>query len=149
YEEFDPKVGNTRIRGIGVTTDENGHYRLFGLRRAPAYLLSVEPGRDLPYFSQNVRVPVDTPAPQPTSFDIELKRAIVVRGRVTEKRSGRPVPAEVEVYTFKDNSSNIREFPGAHPRWVLAPRREDGRFEVLAIPGRSIVAARAGGQYRR
>ena len=58
-----------------------------------------------------LRVPADSPALEPVTFDIALKRGILVRGRVTDKATGRPVPGYVNAYAFRDNP-HVREFPG-------------------------------------
>ena len=45
------------------------------------------------------------------AFDIALKRGVLVRGRVTDKATGRPVSGYVNAYTFADNP-HVGEFPG-------------------------------------
>ena len=67
-----------------------------------------------------LRAPADSPGLAPVKFDIALKRGVVVRGRVTDKATGKPVPGCVESYTFGDNP-HVHEFPGysegrRHPR---------------------------------
>ena len=45
------------------------------------------------------------------TFDIALKRGILVRGRVTDKATGQPVPGYINAFTFRDNP-HVNEFPG-------------------------------------
>ena len=78
--------------GVEATTDAQGHYRLSGLPKASAYRLFVEPGEGLPYPKATFRAPAGSPALEPVRFDIALKRGVLVRGRVTDKATGRPVP---------------------------------------------------------
>ena len=127
--------------GVEATTDARGHYRLTGLPRAPAYRLFVEPGGGKPYLNATFRVAGDTPAFDPVTYDFALKRGIVLRGKVTDKATGQPVSGFVNVYTFEDNP-HIDEFPGyrsSYPPHVLV---QDGRYEVVALPGRGVIGFR-------
>jgi RNA polymerase sigma factor (sigma-70 family) len=136
--------------GVEATTDAQGHYRLAGLPRAAAYELSIEPGDGLPYPESARRVPADSRDPGPVSFDIALKRGILVRGRVTDKATGRPVGGYVQSHTFADNP-HVREFPGYRQGRRDSPAfiKDDGRYEVVALPGRNIIACRSDeGRYR-
>jgi hypothetical protein len=59
---------------------------------------------------------------------------------VTDKATGRPVPGYVDVYALADNP-HVREFPGyAESTDPRAPIQDDGRYEVVALPGRDIIA---------
>jgi len=127
--------------GVEATSDEAGHYRLTGLPRAPAYRLFVEPGGGRPYLNATFRVAADTPAFDPVTYDFALKRGIVLRGKVTDKATGRPISGFVNVYTFEDNPHND-EFPGyrsSYPPHVLV---QNGRYEVVALPGRGVIGFR-------
>jgi hypothetical protein len=83
----------------------------------------------------------------PVTVDFALKRGVLIRGRVTDKETGRPVPALVEYFAFRDNP-HLRETPG-----LLSDRRanshggvrtaKDGSFTLLGLPGRGLVAAKA------
>ena len=130
--------------GIEARTDERGQYRLDGLPRAPAYRLFVDPGGE-PYAGATLRVAAGTPAFEPVTFDVGLGRGIPVRGRVTDRATGRPVRASVDVYAFEDNP-HARDFPGF--REGVPPRAftaVDGRYEALAVPGRGLIGVQVGG----
>jgi RNA polymerase sigma factor (sigma-70 family) len=125
--------------GVEATSDARGHYRLAGLNTGPAYRLFLEPKEGLPYPRATLRTPAASPALEPITFDIAMKRGILVRGRVTDRASGRPVPGLIGAYAFRDNP-HVREFPGYEESYP--PRayvRDDGRFEVVALPGRGII----------
>jgi RNA polymerase sigma factor (sigma-70 family) len=131
--------------GIETTTDARGSYRLAGLPKAPAYRVFVEPGQGQPYPHATLRVAGDTPAFQPVTFDFALKRGILVRGKVTDKATGQPVSGGfVNAYAFVDNP-HVEEFPGFKTSLEsyspILPK--DGRYEVIALPGRGLIAARA------
>jgi RNA polymerase sigma factor (sigma-70 family) len=129
--------------GIEARTDAKGRYRLDGLPRAPAYRLFLEPGRGLPYLKATLRAAAETPAFEPVAFDISLKRGIVVRGKATEKGTGRPVLGSASYYAFEDNP-HLKDYPGfseaGNPQW--APTDEQGRYEVVALPGRGLITVR-------
>ena len=65
----------------------------------------------------------------------------MVRGRVTDKATGRPVRATSTTYAFADNP-HVGEYPG-FPRQLrlqFARIEDDGRYEVVALPGRGLIA---------
>ncbi len=135
--------------GIEAITDAQGRYRLTGLPKGPAYRLFLEPDHGTPYTKATFRVPADSPTLEPVNFDITLKRAILVRGRVTDKVTGRPVSGYVNAYTFADNP-HINEYPGYRSSYEsYAHLDDDGRYEVVALPGLGIIACRSDlGLYR-
>ncbi len=125
--------------GVEATSDAQGRYRLTGLNKGPAYRLFANPKEGQPYARAAFRVPADSPALEPVTFDIALKRAILVRGRVTDKATGRPVTGSVSAYSFRDNP-HVRDYPGFEESLLQYIRlKDDGRFEVVALPGRGII----------
>jgi RNA polymerase sigma factor (sigma-70 family) len=138
-----------RAPGIEATTDAQGHYRLTGLPKAPAYRLFLEPGRGQPYTNGTFRTPGGSPALEPVAFDVALKRGVLVRGKVTDKATGRPVAGYVNAYAFADNP-HVGEFPGYRSSYEPYTRIEDdGRYEVVTLPGRGLIACRSDlGRYR-
>lgn len=148
--------------GIEATTNDQGFYRLAGLPKAPAYRVFAEPGAGQPYPRATFRAAGNSPAFAPVSFDIALKRGIWVRGKVTEKGSGRPVQpgsdmddafgqrkqAYVEVFAFADNPY-VNKFPGYRDGKPSFADVIDGQYEVLALPGRSLICVRVRGDLTR
>jgi RNA polymerase sigma factor (sigma-70 family) len=137
--------------GIEATTDDRGHYRIDGLPRALAYRIFIEPGDSGPYTKGSLRAPGDAPAFEPVTFDIALKRGILVRGTVTDKVTGQPVNAGIDVYAFVDNP-HVRDYPGFRSSALARSFVVDGRYEIVALPGRCLIAAVTGGYvdgYRR
>jgi hypothetical protein len=135
--------------GIEATTDARGHYRLTGLPKGPAYRLFIEPGKGQPYTKATFRTPGGSPSLEPIAFDIALKRGVLVRGRVTDKATGRPVSGYVNPHAFADNP-HVEEFPGYRSSYDAYARiGDDGRYEVVALPGRGLIACRSDlGRYR-
>ena len=69
-------------------SDDQGHYRLTGLPKAPAYRIFIEPRDSGPYPKTAFRAAGDTPAFEPVTFDIKLKRGVLIGGKVTDKLTG-------------------------------------------------------------
>ena len=130
--------------GIEATTDAQGHYRLTGLPKAPAYRLVVEQAEGKPYHKISFRVPAGSPAFEPVTFDVALKRGILIRGRVTDKATGKPAPGYVHAFVFRDNPA-VKEFPGygEYNNIAYIPIKDDGRYEAVGLPGRNIIACRS------
>ena len=97
--------------GIEAITDAEGRYRLDGLSMAAAYQLFIKTAKGLPYTNASLKVPAGSPGLEPITFDIAMKRGVLVRGRASDKLTGRPVRAYVNYYAFADNPA-IREFVG-------------------------------------
>jgi RNA polymerase sigma factor (sigma-70 family) len=134
---------------VAATTDDEGRYRLAGLPIAPSYRFRAQPGPGQPYPEGTFETPAGPPSLGPARFDVALKRGIVVRGRLTDRATGRPILGAVTAYTFADNP-HIREFPGYEGTYQSRGTGiDDGRFEIVTPPGRGIIAAHAGYEYRR
>lgn len=138
--------------GIEATSDDQGRYRLAGLPRSPAYRVFVDPAPGQPYPKATFRASGDGPAFGPVTFDIALKRGIVVRGKVTDKATGRPVQCSADIYTFMDNL-HIHEFSGYRESPLARYfSNGEGQYEAVALPGRVLISVLVGGYntpYRR
>jgi RNA polymerase sigma factor (sigma-70 family) len=131
---------------VRVKTDEQGRYRVSGLPKADAYRLTTEQSPGLPYLFTTRQVTADSPALEPVHHDIALKRAVMVRGRVTDKATGKPVSAIFHAFAFADNP-HIGDFPGLYSSH--ADIQADGRYEIAVMPGRVLMGVlSAGPRYR-
>lgn len=72
-------------------------------------------------------------------MDIGLKRGVAIRGRVTDKATGRPARALVEYFVFADTPSR-KEVPRLD--YVRAYTSADGSFELVGLPGRGLITAK-------
>src|SRR5206468_12015452 len=70
-------------------TDEQGRYRLLGLRKA-AVRLMLGTRTEQGYLPISRQVD-DRDGLQPITVDFELLRGVVVQGRLTDKKTGQPV----------------------------------------------------------
>jgi hypothetical protein len=85
----------------------------------------------------------DSPSLETLTVDFALKRGVLIKGRVTDKATGKPVSGQISYFVFADN-------PYRHeaPNWTTNPylnALEDGSFEVVGLPGRGLLAVRAWG----
>jgi RNA polymerase sigma factor (sigma-70 family) len=126
---------------MGGTTDGKGHYRIDGVGKQKEY--NVAAG-SLPYFNSTKMHILDTQGLDPLVVDFELDRGIVVKGRLTDAATGKPVRGRVGYGPAGDNP-NLKDFTefGKPQFFATDPGRtgDDGAFAVLAIPGKGQLAA--------
>jgi RNA polymerase sigma factor (sigma-70 family) len=146
-------IHNETYRGPGkgidlqATTDKEGRYRLVGLSRAAGHSLLAVPSPGQPYLRAALLSPAATGL-DPVTVDFTLKRGVVIRGRVTDKGTGRPVAALVTYFAF-DGNPYLREAPGYRDSHSIDVRTaKDGTFTVLGLPGRGLVAAKTANRER-
>ena len=82
------------------------------------------------------------------TFDVAIKRGISIRGTVTDKVTGKPVGAAIDVYAFADNP-HVREYPGFRMSGLARSFNYNGGYEAVALPGRGLIAVRVGGYLPR
>jgi RNA polymerase sigma factor (sigma-70 family) len=141
------KLANNDLHGrdfIHTTTDKDGHYRLVGMPRGEGNLIKAQAVNDQPYWASVAGVPHNLGVEEAT-VDFQLGRGVLIKGRVTDKLTGKPISAEVEYFVFQDNP-HLKNAPNA----ALRQRDHtdaDGSFQFIGLPGRSLVAARASGDH--
>ena len=118
---------------VRATSGADGRYRLVGMPGGPGNAITANPGPGLPYFGAGAEAPAGT-APEPAVVDVVLERGVAIRGKALDKATGKPVQAVVEYFYFGNN-------PQLHGREVATG--PDGSFELIGLPGRGLVAARA------
>jgi hypothetical protein len=135
-------------RYLRTTTDLKGRYRLVGLSREEKHLqqwerlLQALPAPGQPYLPA-VKTRRTNPGLDPVTVDFTLKRGVLIRGRVTDKATGRPVAALVRYGAFVDNP-HLKEAPGfGDTDHVTTRTAEDGSFTLVGLPGRGLLAAKA------
>jgi RNA polymerase sigma factor (sigma-70 family) len=138
---------------VETVTDTQGRYRLDGLAKAARQIVTFDPGAGAAHMHRFDEVG-DTVGYTPIVHDSELHRGVVVRGRVTDGSTGRPVRARV-VYAPLINNESFTRTPGYDkPRTQLVlwiDSREmttgaDGRFQLTALPGPGALFVRATGR---
>jgi RNA polymerase sigma factor (sigma-70 family) len=132
-------------RGVeesATKTDAEGNYRLAGLPRPSEGLYQVVqfiPPKGQPY----LRAGFTPSAPElgkAAKLDVHLKRGVWVKGRVTDKATGRPVQAVVQYFAFVDNP-NLQGIKGFAASSAVSSK-EDGSFTLAALRGPGVVAVK-------
>ncbi len=166
-----PNIPNNIVPtpGVEATTDAQGRFQITGLATLRGFKLFTEAPPGQPYVNCGFVSPAGEHGPGPVTFDMTLKRGVLVRGRLTDKSTGRPVVGSVVYYAFADNA-HLDEYPnfkrGSQEMRVMTPGWDvemtapempaagqelapvvipgfDGRFTIPALPGRGLIAARA------
>jgi RNA polymerase sigma factor (sigma-70 family) len=138
-----PREGNLPVYAI---SDDEGRYRLVGLpKSASRHLVTIPPG-DTPYLVCQ-KVVADTPGLEAVTLNFDLKRGVLVEGRVTDKVTGKPVPATVTYFATPDNPHLEGTGFGGTGYHVPRETAEDGAFKAIALPGPGLLAVKAVGSY--
>ncbi|HTU90976.1 MAG TPA: hypothetical protein VMF69_12935 [Gemmataceae bacterium] len=150
YADTDKPAPHVEVGAWGVRgeTDENGRFHLnpargpIGAGEETGLILAYAP-KDEPYL--NVQKEFHWPkAAVPTAevkhcVDLALPRGILVRGRVTEKDSGKPVADALVFYQAQFINPNAkREEAGANNFAIgrnAVTSRSDGTFQIACLPG--------------
>src|SRR5262245_22959990 len=126
-----------------VYTDKQGRYELLGFRKAPNYMLAVRPAGGQFYFA-GVFEFTDTTGLTPLTADVELVPGLPLRGRVTDKTTGKPVSQAVVTYRALYPNAYRRKLPReyklAHSETVTG---QDGSYCLAVFPGPGVVAVAA------
>ena len=129
-------------------TDENGRYRVEGLPKTDGLILEVHPGVEQPYFRQEFDLPIRDGL-GPVSFDAELRRTVLFKGTLTDKRTGEPIPNAIfEYFPLLSNEHAVRYRRYQDTRMMLMPMRqrfmsdEHGAFSLVGVPGEGVIGVR-------
>jgi RNA polymerase sigma factor (sigma-70 family) len=126
-------------------TDAEGRFRLTGVAKAAEYTLSAYAGK--PYLPSQQRVG-DSEGLKPLTVQFDLVRGVQVKGRITDKQTGKPVVCALWYFPLADNKF-FRDLPGKewyqHVSQGLTTDR-DGTFSLTALPGSGVIKVRAEGE---
>jgi RNA polymerase sigma factor (sigma-70 family) len=125
---------------LQTTSDREGHYRPVGMPKGERNDVYAVPPAGQPYFN-SVKRAANTLGLDPVRVDFGLKRGVWIRGRVTDKMTGKPIRARVVYGVFQDNPY-LRGVPG-YDGSASAVTGDDGSFVVLGLPGRGLLAVKA------
>ena len=140
---------------IRTVTDSEGRYRIEGLPIPPQNLESGRGNYLILRFAKRACIELDSlPIPigdgaGPIEFDIEVCRAVMVKGRLTNGATGEPIAAADIYYAPYASNENTNEFRRYRDPIVSTLGNEtryhtdeDGRFEMPVIPGRGVISAK-------
>ena len=139
---------------VSTRTDENGKYELAGLPQGGGHNIKVTPDLAQPYFQENKTLPQTSDSFKPITFDFALKQGKWIVGNVTDSPSGKSI-SEVNVEYLpllsNDHASDYAYYEPQITGSVPSDRYrsdDEGKFRVLAIPGRGVLATIARGDDR-
>jgi RNA polymerase sigma factor (sigma-70 family) len=136
-------VGSSMYNNRWARTDEKGQYHIVGAAKHDRY--SVSAG-SAPYLNSTRMDIPDTPGLEPLVVDFELDRGVAIKGRLTDKSTGKPVRGHLGYIPLADNP-NVKNFVELGKLQIIvsdeANARGDGTFTVTAIPGPGVLTARA------
>jgi RNA polymerase sigma factor (sigma-70 family) len=122
---------------VQTTADKEGRYRLVGMPRGEGNAIKIMGPQGQPYLEVKTGVPA-AQGIETVTADAELKHGVWIKGRVTDKATGKPAPAHIEYFAFADNPSR-KDAPGFEPRLST---KDDGTFQFIGLPGRGVLGAR-------
>jgi|GEM_PF-766575 len=127
-------------------TDAPGRFRLEGLPYEDKITFHVYPPEGLPYFSREVTVEAKGADLKPLTADVELTKGILLRGRLTDEKSGRPIRGFSTYLPLKGNRhiDMLRTQPRSNRREVGGFTDPEGRFAFAVPPGPGVVVVQAG-----
>jgi beta-lactamase regulating signal transducer with metallopeptidase domain len=133
---------------LKTTTNSAGQYLLTGIPpkntfgQTDGVLASVPNG---PAYLPSVQPLDEKPAVKPALRNFALKRGVLVRGRVTDKLTGKPIRANLDYFILEDNRYVIDYPPyGTIRAGMPYPCDENGIFQLVVMPGRGVLGARFG-----
>jgi protocatechuate 3,4-dioxygenase beta subunit len=134
-------IGNAFMIGfLRTTTDKDGCYRLLGMAKGDGNAIAATTN-DLPYLPADKKV--ENPLGlEPVTVDFALKRGVWVKGRITDKNTGKALGASINYFCFDDNpGANEITNLGNVDEWRSS--LEDGSFRMPVLPGHGLIAVRA------
>jgi hypothetical protein len=119
-----------------------GRYRLVGMPSEGRIRVWAAPGKGQPYLKQTIGRSIDSAGGDAVTVDFQLARGVLMRGRITDAETGKPVRGMVTYLAFSDNPylSKVPEIGGDGPS-VLTEK--DGSYETVGLPGRGVLGASA------
>jgi hypothetical protein len=150
-------LANVLISGMNVDhhwadyatteTDAEGQFKLVGVAKGHDYSISAYAKGGKTYLPGLKKV-ADTEGLKPLTVDFDLVRGVLVKGRITDKTTGKPVDSALWYNPLADNKF-FRDLPGNEwYRSVSQGHRteKDGSFSLLALPGTGVILVRAEGE---
>jgi RNA polymerase sigma factor (sigma-70 family) len=128
---------------VQTKTDKEGRYRLIGLPKARSlhvWAYAVE--QDYLVSAKSVD---DRPGLGSIALDLELVHGVRVKGRITDKKTGKPVHAVVGYLALSDNKF-FANIPGNDKHGFNSPsgwNKEDGSYSLLVPPGSGLLTVKA------
>jgi RNA polymerase sigma factor (sigma-70 family) len=124
-------------------TDADGRYRVAGLAKGARRRIVVFPGEASPYMMAG-KVVVDVPGLEKSTADVRLTRGVLVRGRITDKATGKPISGAGIHYTPLSGNPFYAKAPGMEAFRMAGgsvSSDADGAFRLIVLPGVGLITA--------
>ena len=130
---------------VYAKTDDAGRYRLIGLPKGRARTIRVQAYASSQDYLPTSKPVEDSEGLSALTLDFEMVQGVRVRGRITDKTTGKPVPAALWYTPLADNKYYAK-IPGSD--WYRFNSQgfrteKDGSFSLLALPGSGLITVRA------
>ncbi len=130
--------------GANAKSDAQGRFRLQGLPRGRELLVTIRPaGEESDLLKRTI--PVSAPPGETTvRVDVELRRGVVLTGRVVDPTTGAGVQSGIRIVPLPGNSHVDRPgYDGYQRDHTMSSTAADGRFRIVAVPGPIVLMAQA------
>ena len=121
--EVEPVEGRANHPGGSTTTDDQGRYVLTGLPREAISGCRASSTRGLAYVGRSDSMVVGSATGKPVRYDIGLRKGVVIRGRVTNQATGKPMRAGVTYFPFPDDP-RLKGYPKSEQYNACRRRRQ-------------------------
>jgi protocatechuate 3,4-dioxygenase beta subunit len=124
---------------VGAWTDKDGNYEIRGARKAGGYMVEAKSDSATGHMACQGSSG-DTPGYDPVVINLQVKKGVVITGRMIDKSTGEAVVGFAMAGVLSDNPF-AKEFPSFDSSaWFrLHETDKNGRFRVVAIPGPVIL----------
>jgi RNA polymerase sigma factor (sigma-70 family) len=124
---------------IGAWTDKDGNYEIRGARKAGGYMVEVKSDAATAQMACQGSSG-DTPGYDPIVINLEVKKGVIITGRMIDKSTGDPVVGFAMAGVLSDNRF-VNEYPTFNSSaWFRMHETDsEARFRVVAIPGPVIL----------
>jgi hypothetical protein len=130
--------------GANAKSDAQGKFRLQGLPRGRELLVTIRPAGDETDLLKRT-IPVSAPPGATTvSVDVELRRGVVLTGRVVDPSTGAGVQSGIRIVPLPGNFYVDQPgYDGYQRDHTMSSTDADGRFRIVAVPGPIVLMAQA------
>ncbi|HEX5446642.1 MAG TPA: carboxypeptidase-like regulatory domain-containing protein, partial [Pirellulales bacterium] len=129
---------------VSTKTDDKGHFALHGLSRDRSTLVHIAPPPSSALLFRTM--PVNAASRENAdNLDVELKRGVVVSGKVFDKTNGRTLRSGVRFVPLPGNAFADQPGYDGFQRDRTSRPTEKGNFRLVVIPGPGVLMAQVHG----
>jgi len=131
--------GNLLALPVGGWTDKDGNYEVRGARKSGGYMVEVKSDSATGHMACQGSSG-DTPGYDPITINLEVKKGVIITGRMIDRSTGDPVIGFAMAGVLSDNPF-AKDFPtfDSSAWFRLHETDKEGRFRVVSLPGPVIL----------